>query len=1185
MINAPGIELLDAKRVRLEGLSVTGFRGEGILLHWPLRCVVSNCRAYLNGRGIRTDSGAPPSMTVGENVIERCIAWANQGDGLGANVQKEDTIRDSLSFLNGSLGIRLYAGSQISRMHDNLSWSNKDGDYHMKSGPAHHIVERCTGPGSWPFESGGSHIRNCLVGVLPRLVSRAGSGIDFLNNIHLNDVLRDYPGFNPDVEFADPANHDYRLQSISRFRRAGKNGCDLGAYPYRTNIFFVSPAGSDQADGLSVSSSWATVSRAARALKPGGTVYISPGRYAEDVVFTAGKQPAGQTYIRARGTGTVELAGTVRIINSRQVSCERLLFTGPVSVSDGSEMLFEQCAFAGDKAGLSADKIEGLRVIHCEFSGGGNARIVLSGCSGIFLTGNRFDNPGGAAVSADRPEAVLYSDYNAYRHPASAWRLGGKDIALGQLPNGWERYGKAADSEAKMALASGPYGRAAGKYRDDPGLVFRLAGPFVHAAGATSANIEWYASHRSRITLDWGTTPACTNGRIVDMQRFGVESEEFGSISLTGLSPQTKYYVKLHSVEPLDTPRILTGAEWSAEPVSFETALKDADPVTYYVATNGNDSAGGLTPDKPLRTITRAAALVRPGDTVRVAGGTYHECLYIRATGLPGRPITFSAQLGERVILDGGINREMTKMVVGFDKSYLRVDGFYMKNYTMYGPYTAAIRWFGGKDVRLSRMFLDGRLGWPGELFTTRNVDDLLVRNCFGIGSMGGPSGGNCPRFRLENFVLLRNRIGGMQGGWAGRPEGRTVIRNSIITDCQANKIHQPIGPISASDTTVLENNAYFLRPERRIQLDRRMNMAEFEEQALRDGGLIGDPRFAKFYPEGPDALRMGFMNADGAMNTNGDMHFADYFATNPEFIRRGIGLDPDAFRGFEARPLTAADLIRLADALPPQPDSGFGQRYRAELKSLRDRAAAQPSESLRNEMREAFVAAEAAREARRDAEALAAEARDTIARPSMGDVTALRKALESSLGSLTNMLANGAAGLEDVRAADRQLREAVARYDAGRLLQMRLPADGWRFKIDPENSGRTAAWFKTDLDDKDWRKDIPIEKNWQDYMDTPYCGVAWYRRTIEAPAIPKAGVTVWLNFYGVDEEAWVWLNGDYVGAHEIGEGGWQVPFKLDVTDRIKPGAPNQLTVMIRNMNGQGGIWQAIYLSVRDKEN
>jgi hypothetical protein len=721
-----------------------------------------------------------------------------------------------------------------------------------------------------------------------------------------------------------------------------------------------------------------------------------------------------------------------------------------------------------------------------------------------------------------------------------------------------------------------------GNYREDPGLTFRLAGPFTHAVGATSANIEWYATHRSRLTLDWGTTPACTNGRLVDLQRFGVESERFGSISLTGLTPRIRYYVRLHSVEPLDTPRILTDVEWSPEPVTFETAANDPDPVTYYVATNGNDAAAGLSPAKPLRSINQAAARVRPGDTVRIAGGDYQECLYIRATGLPGRPITFAAQLGDRVTLNGGINREMTQFVVAFDKSCVRLDGFHIKNYTVHGPHPAAIRWFGGQDVRISRMLLDGRVGWPGSLFHTMNVSDLLVRNCFSIGSMGGPDGGNCPRFRMENTIILRNRIGGLQGGWAGRPKSRSVLRNNIIGDCQANKIHQMIGPIALSDATVLENNAYFLRPERRIQLDRVMNMAEFEEQALRDGGLIGDPRFAMFYPDGPDVVRMGYMNADGVMSTNGNLHFAGFFATNPEFVRRRIGLDPDAFRGFEAGPLTVADWIRLADGLPPT-GAGFGQRYRASLKSLSDRAAAQPSESLQHELREAFVAAESACEARRDAEAIAAEARATLVRPCMGNVTALRAALETALAVVTNLLADGTADLETMRAADLQLRAAVIQFDADRLIQVRLPTSGWRFQTDPKAIGREAAWFKPDHDDRAWRTDVPIEKNWQDFMEQPYFGAAWYRGAFDMPAIPPTGVMVRLSFQGVDEEAWVWVNGTFVGEHAKGPGGWEVPFELDVTAAIKASAPNQFTIMVANAVGQGGIWKSVSVNVRER--
>jgi hypothetical protein len=473
--------------------------------------------------------------------------------------------------------------------------------------------------------------------------------------------------------------------------------------------------------------------------------------------------------------------------------------------------------------------------------------------------------------------------------------------------------------------------------------------------------------------------------------------------------------------------------EWNPAPVAFTTAADDPAPRLYHVAPDGDDAADGLSPERPLRTITRAAALVRPGDTVRIAGGVYHECLYVRATGLPGRPITFSSRLGERVTLDGGVNREMESLLVAFDKSHLRIDGFYMRNVTRPGTtQDGVIRWFGGEDVRITRVLQEDRVnGWPGELFNVRRVSDLLVRNCVSLNTMGGPSGSACPRLRMENCALLRNRIGGVQGGWASRPEFRSVLRNNIITDCQANKIHQAVGPISASDTLVLGNNAWFLRPERRIQLDKRMNMAEFEEQVLHDGGLIGDPRFAGLYRAEADLAKPGF-RADAVFGIEGDLTFADIFATNPEFIRRGIGLNPDDFRGFEGGPLSVADLIHLADDLPPLPDNGFGRRYRDALKVVCAQAAAKPAEALRHELREAFVAADEARRARRDAEILLAEARETLGRPPGADVVRLRGDLEAALGVLAVMLRDGEATIEAARGADRKLRAAVAEHAAG---------------------------------------------------------------------------------------------------------------------------------------------------------
>ncbi|MGH9106215.1 MAG: DUF1565 domain-containing protein [Acidimicrobiales bacterium] len=72
-----------------------------------------------------------------------------------------------------------------------------------------------------------------------------------------------------------------------------------------------------------------------------------------------------------------------------------------------------------------------------------------------------------------------------------------------------------------------------------------------------------------------------------------------------------------------------------------------------HVATNGCDIAQG-TEDRPLRTISRAAELARPGDTVIVHGGEYREWVRPRHGGLSDqRRVTYEAGPGEHVVVKG----------------------------------------------------------------------------------------------------------------------------------------------------------------------------------------------------------------------------------------------------------------------------------------------------------------------------------------------------------------------------------------------------------------------------------------------------------------------------------------------------------------------------------------------------
>ena len=103
----------------------------------------------------------------------------------------------------------------------------------------------------------------------------------------------------------------------------------------------------------------------------------------------------------------------------------------------------------------------------------------------------------------------------------------------------------------------------------------------------------------------------------------------------------------------------------------------------------GSDTAAGLTattPFKSLRSRTGYLAL-RPGDTVLVRGGTYHDPTGAGSTwdptvsGTPTAPITIKAYPGETPIFDGGLAVPQSFVMLG--NSYLTIDGL---SFTRYVP-------------------------------------------------------------------------------------------------------------------------------------------------------------------------------------------------------------------------------------------------------------------------------------------------------------------------------------------------------------------------------------------------------------------------------------------------------------------------------------------------------------------
>src|SRR5215207_4920836 len=76
-------------------------------------------------------------------------------------------------------------------------------------------------------------------------------------------------------------------------------------------------------------------------------------------------------------------------------------------------------------------------------------------------------------------------------------------------------------------------------------------------------------------------------------------------------------------------------------------------PAELHVAPTGSDDADG-SEQYPLQTISRAARLAQPGDTVVVHGGVYREWVRPRFSGLSDRRrITYTAAAGEQVVIKG----------------------------------------------------------------------------------------------------------------------------------------------------------------------------------------------------------------------------------------------------------------------------------------------------------------------------------------------------------------------------------------------------------------------------------------------------------------------------------------------------------------------------------------------------
>jgi len=785
-----------------------------------------------------------PPYGANNDVIRNCYTYKNV---------REDQEHFGVMHYSGMTGPLL--------LNNNISWGHNF-NFSVKPGNQQERLENCVGLGYVRIATDKmSH--NLIGGGNEYDRGSTNAPADTILFLREKDVDSDF-------EFADPLNLDYRPQPDSRFRSTAPGANDRGPYPYEASVFYVSPAGKDQADGLSMRKPWRTLGRALGSLRPGDTLYLAEGQYAATPWSKAGD---GKSPIRVlgRGRGTVVVTGKQAVTGGASIVFERLSFANGVALSGGRDLAFKNCTFFGPADGLTADKVAGLDVTHSVFAG---VPLSLTNSEAVTLSGNIYVSAGKPAVRLDAVGAIHYSDYNNYQDTAESWEVNGATWSFADLQQRHDRYSQALTPEFAVEkgvprLANGisfkslgPRSTALGIYHehDVAPKSLELVGPFLHSVSDTTANIEWWTSHPATFSLSWGETPEMRN-----TVNSVTGSGRFNTYSLTGLKPGQTYYFRTASADASRADPTLAVLKPEDAPLSFKTAPRPDEQRVYYVAPNGNDGNDGLSRKQAFRTVCRAADRVGPGDTVMIAEGGYPETVRIRAAGTKERPITFRCVMGEKAVLRAEDLARSFEVVMKPDN---RFDGLYFRGQDF---------WREGFVVRQSPRVQITRC-----LNTMVNASEspgMLVRNCVLHGGWTSLALSRCPGSLVENNVFLMTILRQLTA------DAAAIARRNVFCECIRGKAHQTLLELSPNVTET--DNCFYLRwPEEEKLAVNNLPLPQYRVQTG-SNAFAANPMMP-----GTPGRRQGWQQSS-------DKDFDEFFATNPELILRDIGLQAEAFADF----------------------------------------------------------------------------------------------------------------------------------------------------------------------------------------------------------------------------------------------------------------------------------------------
>lgn len=181
---------------------------------------------------------------------------------------------------------------------------------------------------------------------------------------------------------------------------------------------------------------------------------------------------------------------------------------------------------------------------------------------------------------------------------------------------------------------------------------------------------------------------------------------------------------------------------------------------------------------------------------------------------------------------------------------------------------------------------------------------------------------------------------------------------------------------------------------------------------------------------------------------------------------------------------------------------------------------------------------------------------------------------------------------IRQAEAAVQQAASAEISFDNEKTMSFN---EGWEFCLEPERSPEEA-----DYDDSGW-EEVTLPHDWSIYTNFDNSiassvgslngGNGWYRKSFVLPQ-NLAGKKIWIDFDGVYQDSYLYVNGRLVGNYPNG----YVPFRFDLTDYVvcDGTTENVIAVSVTNTTNENkagytswwysgsGIYRDVFLTVTD---